>query len=182
VREAETAGAELAIHRLSSSTLSPAVIASILELCDSAYGEPMASYLESIGPGEHLLGWHDGALVSHLMWVTRRLQPGDQLLRTAYVELVATAPAARRRGYATLLLEYLPSQVGDFELAALAPATENLYARLGWRLWRGPLGVRTDHGLVPTPEERVMVLALPRTPVLNLDLPLSVEWRTGEVW
>ena len=179
----EASSAELAIHRLSSASLSPAVTAAVLELCDHAYGEPMASYLASVGSGEHLLGWHDGALVSHLMWVTRWLQPGQEPpLRTAYVELVATAPAARRRGYATLLLEYLPSQLGDFDLAALSPATETLYARLGWRLWQGPLWVRTDKGFVSTPEEQVMILPLPRTPNLNLDLPLSVEWRPGEVW
>jgi hypothetical protein len=27
-----------------------------------------------------------------------------------------------------------------------------------------------------------MVLPLPRGPLLDLELPLSVEWRPGEVW
>lgn len=158
--------------------------AGVRALCDSAYGEDLADYFEAIGPGEHLLGWQDGVLASHLMWVTRWLQPGDgPLLRTAYVELVATAPAMRGRGYATALLEYFPSQVADFDIAALGPATESLYSRLGWRYWRGPLAVRTAEGRVPTPEERIMVLELPRTPVLDPELPLSVEWRPGEeVW
>lgn len=144
----------------------------------------MAGYFDAIGPGEHLLGWDDCTLMSHLMWVTRWLRPGDgPLLRTAYIELVATAPAAQRRGHATALLEHFPSQVADFDIAALAPATESLYTRLGWQYWRGPLGVRTAHGLVPTPDERIMVLQLPGTPVLDLELPLSVEWRRGdEVW
>jgi hypothetical protein len=35
---------------------------------------------------------------------------------------------------------------------------------------------------VDTPDERVMILSLPQTPSLDLDLPLSVEWREGEVW
>jgi aminoglycoside 2'-N-acetyltransferase I len=183
VNHAGAFGTELAIHRLSSTALTPGVTAAILELCDSSYGQSMETYFEALGRGEHLLGWHDGDLVTHLMWVTRWLQPGNQaLLRTAYVELVATVPAARRRGYATLLLEYFPSQVQDFELAALSPATENLYARLGWRPWQGPLAARTDHGLVPTPDEEVMILALPHTPMLYLTLPLSIEWRAGEVW
>jgi GNAT superfamily N-acetyltransferase len=117
------------------------------------------------------------------MWVTRWLQLGEQRpLKTAYVELVATAPAMQGRGYASALLERFPSLVRDYELAALSPATEELYARLGWRSWRGPLSVRRDGGLISTPEERVMVLALPRTPPLDFDLPLSVEWRPGEVW
>ncbi|HYF40534.1 MAG TPA: GNAT family N-acetyltransferase, partial [Gemmatimonadales bacterium] len=80
------------------------------------------------------------------------------------------------------LLRHFPSQVREFDLAALSPATDDLYLRAGWRFWRGPLMVRTDQGLVPTPEEEIMVLELPRTPVLDLEQPLSVEWRPGEVW
>jgi aminoglycoside 2'-N-acetyltransferase I len=56
------------------------------------------------------------------------------------------------------------------------------YARLGWELWRGPLFVRTDAGLMPTPDEEVMILRLPRTTPLDLDSPLSAEWREGELW
>ena len=143
----------------------------------------MRAYFDAVGPGEHLLGWEDGRLASHLMWVTRWLQVRDgPLLRTAYVELVATTPAMQRRGYATALLEYIPLQVTDFDLAALSPAPDALYARLGWGFWRGPLAMRTADGLEPTPDEEVMVLKLPRTPVLDLEAPLSIEWRPGEVW
>ena len=103
-------------------------------------------------------------------------------LRTAYVELVATAPEARGRGHATRLLEEVPGLVAGYELAALSPATERLYARLGWRYWQGPLGIRTDAGLIATPDERIMFLRLPNTPPLDDTLPLSAEWRPGEVW
>ena len=72
--------------------------------------------------------------------------------------------------------------VADYELAALSPATEGLYARLGWRFWRGPLSIRTETGLIPTPDEQVMFLRLPKTPPLDDTLPLSAEWRPGEVW
>jgi aminoglycoside 2'-N-acetyltransferase I len=171
------------IQRLSSSNLSTPTAAQVRRLCDAAYGESMAGYFDAIGPGEHLLGWQDDELVSHLMWVTRWLQPGNgPLLRTAYVELVATAPALQRQGHASSLLRHFPSEVTDFDLAALSPATETLYTRLGWRTWRGPLSVRSPEGLVPTPEEQVMVLTLPRSPKLDPEAPLSVEWRPGEVW
>ena len=117
------------------------------------------------------------------MWVTRWLQPaGQPALRTAYVEMVATTPPAQRQGYASALLEHLVPLVGDYQLAALCPATEHLYARLGWRFWRGPLSARKDGGIVATPDERVMILPLLQTPSLDLDSPLSVEWRCGEVW
>jgi aminoglycoside 2'-N-acetyltransferase I len=173
----------LLIQRVTTASLSRADIVAIRELCDAAYQAETASYFESLGPGEHLLGQRNGALVCHLMWVTRWLQPGDNpLLRTAYVEMVATAPGRQRRGEATALLKYFTLQVQDFDLAALSPATETLYTRLGWRYWRGPLATRTGHGLVPTPDEQVMVLLLPRSPLLDLELPLSVEWRPGEVW
>jgi hypothetical protein len=57
-----------------------------------------------------------------------------------------------------------------------------LYARLGWRFWRGPLSARKDGILTLTPGERVMILPLSLTPELDLELPLSIEWRDGEVW
>lgn len=124
-----------------------------------------------------------GTLVSHLMWVTRWLQPSDaRLLKTAYVEMVATAPEAQRRGHATALLNRIPSLVDDYDVAALAPATEGLYARLGWQFWRGPLFTRQGAELVSTPDERVMLLLLKQTPPLDFDASLSVEWRPGEVW
>jgi GNAT superfamily N-acetyltransferase len=171
------------IQRASSAALSSSIAVEVHALCQSAYQDDMTPYFDALGPGEHLLGWRDGELASHLMWVTRWLQPDDSpLLRTAYVELVATAPAMQGRGYATALLRHFPSQVTDFEIAALSPATETLYTRLGWRFWRGPLAVRTAEGLVSTPGEQIMVLPLPRSPTLQVDAPLSVEWRPGEVW
>src|SRR6266513_69810 len=85
-------------------------------------------------------------------------------------------------GCASALLEHLVPLVSDYQLAALCPATEHLYARLGWRFWRGPLSARKDGGIVATPDDRVMILPLVETPSLDLDSPLSVEWRRGEVW
>ena len=171
------------IERVSGPRMGTETREALLTLCDAAYGEPLRGYLGDIGPGEHLLGRCDGVLVSHVMWVARRLQPtGMAPLRTAYVELVATAPEAQRRGYASRLLEAVPALVAEYELAALSPATEGLYTRLGWRFWRGPLSIRTGAGLVPTPDEQIMFLRLPRTPPLDDTLPLSAEWRLGEAW
>ena len=155
----------------------------VRRLCDAAYGTTTQPYFASLGPGEHLLGMHGGQLVSHLMWVTRWLEPhGHRPLKTAYVEMVATTPHAQRQGHATALLQYFVPLVGDYELAALCPATDGLYRRLGWGWWRGPLSARRDGHVVLTPEERVMIMPLPLTPALDLDVPLSVEWRPGEVW
>jgi aminoglycoside 2'-N-acetyltransferase I len=131
----------------------------------------------------HVLAWLGTHLVSHSMWVTRWLQAGDYpLLHTAYVEMVATEPEFQRRGFATRVMQQLASTITDFEIGALCPAEPELYAKLGWVYWRGPLFIRTEEGLLPTPEEKVMILRLPKTPELNLNLPLSAEWREGEVW
>jgi hypothetical protein len=70
----------------------------------------------------------------------------------------------------------------DFDLGALSPSDDGFYVRLGWETWRGPLSIRTATGSMPTPEDRVMILCLPGTPDLDLDAPLSAEWRDGELW
>jgi len=70
----------------------------------------------------------------------------------------------------------------DFQLGALCPATPDLYARLGWVFWRGVLSIRESRGLLPTPDEKVMILRLPKTPPLDLDAALAAEWRPGELW
>jgi aminoglycoside 2'-N-acetyltransferase I len=173
----------LTVEHVTSSAMAPALSAEVRALCDAAYRTPTAPYFEALGDGDHLFGRRNGVLVSHLMWVTRWLKISNgPPLRTAYVEMVATAPSAERQGFASELLRNLVPLVQDFDIAALCPATESLYLRLGWRFWRGPLATRKDGVLIPTPEERCMVLPLARTPLLDLDEPLSVEWRAGEVW
>lgn len=173
----------LVIERRRSGALGSRLADDLQRLCDAAYGTATQPYIAALGPGEHLLGMQGGQLVSHLMWVTRWLQPqGGRALKTAYVEMVATAPHAQRQGYASALLRHVVPLLGEYELAALCPASDGVYRRLGWRYWRGPLSARKEDGLVPTPQERVMIMPLPRTPALDLDAPLSVEWRPGEVW
>ena len=80
------------------------------------------------------------------------------------------------------MLQRLQASVTDFDVAALSPARYGLYERLGWEQWRGPLYVRTANGMLATPDEEVMIFRLPHTSQLNLDGPLSVEWREGEIW
>jgi aminoglycoside 2'-N-acetyltransferase I len=87
-----------------------------------------------------------------------------------------------RRGYASAVMKRLARAIADYDLGALDPAEPELYARLGWVFWRGPLFIRMDGELLPTPDERVMILRLPKTPPLDLDAPLSAEWRPGELW
>lgn len=173
----------LRVEVVSSESLSDADRRNIILLCNRAYAEDLEPLFNTFGDAMHVLGFYAGSLVSHAMWVTRWLQPGSgRFLRTAYVEMVATEPEHRQRGFATEVMKHLADAITDFDLGALCPAEISLYSRLGWVFWRGPLFIRMSGELSPTPDERVMILHLPRTPLLDLDAPLSAEWRPGELW
>jgi aminoglycoside 2'-N-acetyltransferase I len=170
----EVAGAE---------ELSPAHRAEIISLCAAAYEEDFDRLFKLLPGSTHVLARLEGRLVSHAEWVTRWLQPeGQGLLRTAYVEAVATAPEYQGCGFATAVMKEVAAQIGDYDLSALSPFDVAYYERLGWELWRGPLAVRTESGLLSTPDEEVMILRLAGTPNLDLSSRLTAEWRDGELW
>ncbi len=177
---------ELQLHVRSGKSLSPAQSAGVLALCSLAYEEDYGPALRSFTEATHVLGRLEGRLVSHALWITRHLQPGERApLRTAYIEGVATHPDFRRRGIGAAVMREVRRQLDEletFDLAALSPAQPEWYGRLGWERWRGPLFIRTPNGRQATPDEEVMIGRLPRTPDLNLDEPLSAEWREGELW
>ncbi len=165
----------------------------ILRMCNEAYGEDVSHLFDAYNADMHVLARVGNAVVGHGMIVSRWLQAGDgPLLRTAYVELVATAEDYRKRGIGAGMMGILAGRaaLGGYELAALCPADTALYRHLGWEYWQGPLFIRRETSLItdpatlmPTPEERVMILRLPGTPELDLTLPLSAEWRAGgELW
>jgi aminoglycoside 2'-N-acetyltransferase I len=155
----------------------------LVDVCSAAYEEPFDPIMRQSRPASHVLGFCDGDLVAHAYWEDRTLEvAGAGLLHTAYVEGVATLPSHQRRGFASAVLRHLATAITDYELAALSPSDPRFYERLGWQLWRGPLAIRSESGLVSTPDEEVMILLLPRTPRLDLDAPLSANWRPGELW
>ena len=174
----------LSIEVIASEATTVSTLRQICDLCTEAYAENFSVYIEFLGSGVHVVGRLEGEVVSHAMWVTRMLEPGGRpALRTAYVEAVATKPAYQHRGFASEILTRLAAEIRDFDLGALSPSDPSFYARLGWEPWRGPLFIRTDQGLLATPDESVMILRLPRTPAdLDVTASLSAEWRTGELW
>jgi aminoglycoside 2'-N-acetyltransferase I len=154
----------------------------ILTLCSLAFETNYAPIYATFSDPVHILARLDEKLVSHALWNTRWLRCGNSpIVRTAYVEAVATDPPYQRRGFATGVMLELQAHILEYELGCLSPAVDGLYERLGWEYWRGPVSVRTKNGLLSTPYE-VMVLRLQRTPALDLDGPLSAEWRPGELW
>jgi aminoglycoside 2'-N-acetyltransferase I len=72
-----------------------------------------------------------------------------------------------------------------YELGALDTGIPAFYERLEWERWRGPTAVRTERGVIRTPEEDglVMVRTTPLTPEgLDLAAAISCDWRPGDVW
>src|SRR5215211_7341351 len=170
------------IHsRLTSETLRKEIIS----LCNRAYEKDIQSLLETFVDATHVLGYYNHLFVCHALWVTRDLQVGtNPILRTAYVEAVATEAEYRHRGFASSVMKYLVDEIQDYELAALSPFSVEYYERLGWERWRGPLFIRTKEGnLLPSlDDEEVMIYRLPQTPIFDFNAPLSAEWREGELW
>ena len=173
----------LKLEVLHADQLAPEQLEVIHALCNRAYDADLRPLFETFTDTTHVLGYWGSAIVSHAMWVTRWLQPGNQPpLRTAYIEMVATEPQFQGRGFATAVMRRLASAIDDFELGGLSPAEPILYEKLGWVFWKGPHFIRTNDGLLSTPEDQIMILNLPKTPPLDLTLPLSAEWREGEWW
>ena len=166
-----------------SNDLSESEYEEILELCARAFEQDYKLFMDIFHNATHVQGFYQDLLVTHAAWVTRWLKFGDSpLLKTAYVEAVATDKNYQRRGLATSIMKKLAHEIRDYDLGALSPGTPELYAELGWQMWRGPLYIRTHDGLVHTTSDSVMILKLNKTLGLNLDAPLSAEWRKGKLW
>lgn len=168
-----------------TETLNANIRASIIQLCIDAHQEEDFKHLFSYMPtgGRHFLVYRDEELVSHAVVTTRWLQPeGHPKLKTAYVDAVATLPAYQGQGYGHALMRYLAENIADYEIACLETERTGFYARLGWQAWRGPLAGRKGGELLPTPEQKgIMLLGLTDTPVLNWDGLLTVEY-DGRIW
>jgi aminoglycoside 2'-N-acetyltransferase I len=175
---------ELRIEVIKGQTMSSDERKTIINFCSQAFDEDLESLFNTFSHPTHVLGYQAGKLVSHALWVTRWLQvDNNPMLRTAYVEAVATGNKYRGLGYATAIMKRVAEVIQAYELGALSPFNVVFYERLGWELWQGPLYIRTEAGLVRSPrDETVMILRLPKTPNLDLNTSLSAEWREGKLW
>ena len=160
----------------------------IVNLCVIAHREEdfrnLFSYVSS--GAWHFLAFQGEELVSHAMVTTRWLQPeGHPLLKTAYIDAVATLPAAQGRGYGSSLLRHLAQSIDDEYVIGCLETDDRagFYERLGWELWLGPLAGRSEQGLIPTPEQKgIMVLRLSQTPPIHLDSILTIECQEQRIW
>ena len=160
--------------------------ASIVELCIAAHQEEDFKNLFSYIPsgGRHFLAYRGAEMASHAEVTTRWLQPeGNPVLKTAYVDAVATLPAYQGKGYGSAVMQHLARNIPEYEIACLETEKTAFYERLGWEVWRGALAGRSEQGLIPTPEQKgIMILRLAGTPELNLDGALTIESQGGRIW
>ena len=159
----------------------------IVDLCVVAHQEDDFKNLFSYVPsgGLHFLAFQDEKLVSHAMVTTRWLQPeGLPLLKTAYIDAVATLPSTQGHGHGSTLMRFLADKIdGEYIIGCLETEREEFYKRLGWEVWRGPLAGRSKQGLVATPEQKgIMVLRLSQTPAIDMDSTLTIECQDERIW
>ena len=130
----------------------------------------------------HALVYEAERLVAHAGFMARTLYPPGRAITSAYVEYVAAEP--RLHGYGTEAMRTLQQEIRSrgFLLGALGTGSPSFYERLGWYLWRGSTAYRAPDGtVVPTPDERPMVLDLGAK--VNLDDPIESDRRSvGAIW
>jgi len=117
--------------------------------------------------------------------VERELQIDERPVRTGYVEAVATLPGRQGEGHGSAVMTVVNAHIrSGFDLGGLGTGSQGFYERLGWQVWRGPSFVRTDHGLQRSADEDgyIMVLETPSSPELDLNAPISCDWRPGDSW
>ena len=178
----------MTVRTARTDDLTPREVRDIRKLMDRAFADDEGfdedDWQHALG-GLHFIIHADGGIASHASVVPRQLLAGDVLLRAGYVEAVATDPRLQGRGFGTRIMEAVGAHISDsFEIGALGTGKFGFYERLGWRRWRGPTSVRTEHGRERTPDEDgyVMVLVTPASPTLDSHAELSCEWRPGDVW
>lgn len=134
--------------------------------------------------GVHALAIEEGRVLAHGSLVPRRLLQGERALRCGYVEAVAVHPGAQRHGLGSAMMAALEDLAPAYDLLALSASARGvpLYRARGWSLWRGPSSVQTLDGPVPTPEDDGSIYVLPGASGVDLDGPITCDWREGDVW
>lgn len=162
--------------------LPPTLYEQIVRLCDEAYGEDFSELMASYEGATHVLGFDAGRLVVHALWVEAEVEVGAGTpMRAAVVEAVATRPDRRHRGLGREAMGRLVAEItsADYDLGVLWAFDSGWYGRLGWERWSGPVGQVVDGVIEPVVGDDVMIHRLPRTPDLDLSLPLLVDDQAG---
>ena len=103
---------------VSLDKITQAQTAEVIALCSDVFRMDYAFYMNLGLYRVHVLGYEDGLLVSHALWLERQLRIGDGPWRNAaYVEGVATHADTRRRGYGSAVMRRLQREIAGYDLA-----------------------------------------------------------------
>jgi aminoglycoside 2'-N-acetyltransferase I len=173
----------VSVRRCHTAELGATDLAAARALCDLAYGGfSDHDWAHALG-GMHVLVSEADRLVGHGSLVMRRLLHEQRSLRCGYVEAVATHPDRRRQGLGGTVMAGLEELAPAYDVLALCSSRQGrvLYEARGWSRWRGPTSVLSPDGVLPTPDEdSIYVLGGPDG--LDLDGPITCDWRDGDVW
>ncbi len=169
-----------------SSEFEPTALAQARALLELAFAGDFGQedWRHALG-GLQVLLWEGSSLVGHAALVSRALLHGGAPLSAGYVEAVAVHPDFQRRGLGHQLMAHVErALLRTFELGALSASEGGaaFYRRRGWLTWRGPLAAVTPRGVEPTPDEAGGIFVFPGSRRLDLDAPLTCDWRAGDLW
>jgi aminoglycoside 2'-N-acetyltransferase I len=135
--------------------------------------------------GMHALLHEGEELVAHGSVTQRRFLHGGRSWRVGYVEAVAVAAGARRRGHGSAVMAALEDVIRRaYDFGALSATDDGapLYRSRGWQLWQAPVSTLSPSGVVRTPDEDGAVFVLPGQATLDLTGDLTCDWRDGDLW
>jgi aminoglycoside 2'-N-acetyltransferase I len=135
--------------------------------------------------GLHAVVRDAGELVAHGSVIQRRFVHAGRSWRVGYVEAVAVAAHARRRGHGSAVLGALEGVIRRaYDFGALSATDDGvpLYRSHGWQPWRGPVSALAPSGLLRTPDEDGAVYVLSLRTYLDLAADLTCDWRDGDLW
>jgi aminoglycoside 2'-N-acetyltransferase I len=170
---------------LRSADMTDAQADEVADLCGPVFNCNYRELMDLAPVRTHVLGYEDGRLVAHALWLERPLRIAwGPWLDGAYVEGVATHPDYRGRGHGAAIMRRLQEEIQSYPLAALSPADDVIdwYLALGWERWQGALWIEEECSVSPTPEETVLIYRTPNTPPLNLTAALAAPWRPFDLW
>jgi aminoglycoside 2'-N-acetyltransferase I len=179
----------ITLRRLETERLTGYQVEAIRSMLTAAFagdGEGFSAedWAHAVG-GMHFLLTRGDALLAHAAVVARELHLGKRPVRSGYVEAVATDGAHQGSGLGSRVMADADAFIAErFELGALSTGTPRFYERLGWLRWQGETWVRTPAGPVRTPDDDGGILVLPVAGFAapDLTLPITCEWRPGDVW
>jgi aminoglycoside 2'-N-acetyltransferase I len=172
-----------------TADLEPATLAAGRALLDDVFaGDLDDNDWEHALGGIHALAYDDatGDLVGHASVVQRRMIYNNVALRTGYVEAVGVRTDHRRAGVGGALmapLERVIRNAYDFGALGATDVAVPFYTGRGWRPWRGEARALTPGGIRRTADEEGAIYVLVNAGMpLDLDAPLTCDWRDGDVW